>query len=64
MEKEETNPNHELDLGLIQKYGFLSNNETPLSKTDFLTAEKVNICQDIASDLFNKNDPNLSPIAK
>lgn len=60
----EKNTNHELDLELIQQYGFLSNNEVKLADKEFITDEKLNVVSEIVSELFKQNDPNLSPLAK
>jgi hypothetical protein len=60
----EKNSNQELDLDLINQYGFLNNNEVKLADKKFLTNEKLAIVGEIVSELFEKNDPNLSELAK
>lgn len=58
------NPNHELDLGLIQKYGLLSNYEVRLSEKEFLTDDKIDICSNIVSALLQKKEERTMPLAK
>lgn len=57
MAKDEIKSNqHELDLDLIRQHGYLDNTEVELSKKDFLTDEKVEVGNKIASQLFRNSD--------
>ena len=63
--KQEKNPNHELDLELIEKYEFLSNNEVKLADKKFLSNEKVKGCAEIVSGLFKMSaDDSFGTIQK
>lgn len=49
---QETTKLHELDLDLIEQYGFLENNEVDLSKKDFVKHDVVEFAGDYVSRLL------------
>jgi len=55
--KKKNKSNHELDLSLIKKYGYLSNSEVKLADKTFLTNEKIEVYGNFASNLLKTADP-------